>query len=151
MSTAHPVSHSFTTWKNGQPTSVNADERAVADIRTALLSEMGGSDRAGMFIDRTEVCVLLARHFTDVSGPWQFADPIPETAYPIAQQALGIVTAYYEAGHTGENIFLFGGLPALEVEDCDDYGSEFTHMYFNRGARLVAALNQGVLRHCLPA
>lgn len=144
------VSHSFTTWKNGLPTGVNADARAVADIRAALVAALGGSDRAGMFIDRAEVPVLLARHFTDAAGPnaWRFADPIPETAYPMAQQALGIAAAYYEAGHTGAHIFM-SGLPALECDDCDDFGVEFTHMYFSRGARLVAALNQGVLRHCI--
>lgn len=144
------VSHSVTTWAHGNPTSINADARAVADVHTALVAAMGGGARAALFVANSGIDVLLARHFTDVARPWPYAEAIPETAYPVARQALGIVAAYYKAGHTGKNFFL-GGLPTLEFEDYDDYGVEFTHIYYTRGARLVDALTLRTLRHCLPS
>ena len=143
-------SHSVAVWKDMACTLVNADFRAVADIHAAVAAALGGSEKAATFVAVCGIDVLLARHFEGVARPWNYAEAIPETAYPLAQQALGIAAAYYEAGHTGKNIFM-GGLPVLECEDYDDYGVEFTHMYFGRGERLLNALKLCALRHCLPA
>ena len=139
------VSHSVQVCRGDAVHLVNADEQAVADVRFALTCGLGGSAAAELFIANSHIDVLLARHFTEHARSWAYAEAFNPDAYPIAQQALGSVAAYFDAGHTGKNLFM-SGLPAL---DTDELGSG-SHIYFSQGARLLSALTLRTLRHCLP-
>ena len=137
---------SITTWHGSIPGAVQADEEFAGQVGAAIAAGLGGTDRAHKFIRNSRIDVLLAAHIERYANSVHHAEAYDHrSADPTMQQALGIVQAYFSAGHTG--VFIFNsGLPKLEFDDLDDYGCEYTHMYFKRGARLL-----GHMPHFLPA
>lgn len=134
------------TWSAGQPVEQKADARNVARIEAAIVAGLGGSERAEMFVSRSRAAHLLAALFEASDRGWTAAEPFERHVWIRAQQALGIVQAYYSARHSGAHIFMTG-LPAVEWDDCDDYGAVPCHRYYSRGAALYRACAES-LRLC---
>ena len=132
------MSNTMVTWAGPQPVENKAQQRNVDRIEAALVAGLGGAARAELFVQRSGAAVLLAALFEGSDRGWAYAEPFEQHVWIRARQALGIVQAYYDERHSGAFIFM-KGLPAVEWDDCDDYGGVPCHRYYSRSADLYRA------------
>ena len=139
---------SITTWDGSNPVAVKADEEFAGQVGAAIVACLGGTFRARQFVRNSGIDVLLAAHIERYANSVHHAEAYDHrSADPTMQQALGIVQAYFSAGHNG--ILLFKtGLPKIVFDEFDTLGfdeSSCVRTHFERGARLL-----GHMPHFLP-